>query len=90
MKFTKMHGIGNDYVYVDCTLQELENPEETARLVSHRHKGIGSDGLILIKKSLEADFEMVMYNGDGCVATASAAWPNMSMTTASRTGRRLR
>ncbi len=65
MKFTKMHGIGNDYVYVDCTKEVLENPEETARLISDRHKGIGSDGLILIKASNEADFEMAMYNADG-------------------------
>lgn len=65
MKFTKMHGIGNDYVYVDCTKEPLKNPEETARLVSDRHKGIGGDGLILIHPSEEADFEMAMYNADG-------------------------
>jgi len=65
VKFTKMHGIGNDYVYVDCTKEPLANPEETAVLVSDRHKGIGSDGLILIKASEEADFEMAMYNADG-------------------------
>ena len=65
MKFTKMHGIGNDYVYVDCTREPLKNPEETARLVSDRHKGIGGDGLILIQPSKEADFEMAMYNADG-------------------------
>lgn len=65
MKFTKMHGIGNDYVYMDCTKEKLENPEELARLVSDRHKGIGADGLILIQSSEEADFEMAMYNADG-------------------------
>lgn len=65
MKFTKMHGIGNDYVYMDCTREVLENPEELARLVSDRHKGIGADGLILIKPSELADFEMAMYNADG-------------------------
>lgn len=65
MKFTKMHGIGNDYVYMDCTKERLENPGEIARLVSDRHKGIGSDGLILIQASDEADFEMAMYNADG-------------------------
>ena len=65
MKFTKMHGIGNDYVYMDCTKERLENPGEIARLVSDRHKGIGSDGLILIQSSDEADFEMAMYNADG-------------------------
>lgn len=65
MKFTKMHGIGNDYVYVDCTKQELNNPEGTARFVSDRHFGIGADGLILIKSSRTADFCMDMYNADG-------------------------
>ena len=65
MKFTKMHGIGNDYVYMDCTKEKLENPEELARVVSDRHKGIGADGLILIQSSEEADFEMAMYNADG-------------------------
>ena len=65
MKFTKMHGIGNDYVYMDCTKECLENPGEIARLVSDRHKGIGSDGLILIQSTDEADFEMAMYNADG-------------------------
>ena len=65
MRFTKMHGIGNDYVYVDCTKEPLEHPEKVARLVSDRHKGIGFDGLILIKSSDAADFEMAMYNADG-------------------------
>lgn len=65
MKFTKMHGIGNDYVYVNCFCETVEHPEEVARAVSDRHFGIGSDGLILIKPSSEADFEMEMYNADG-------------------------
>ena len=65
MKFTKMHGIGNDYIYIDCTKETIENPEELAPLVSDRHKGIGGDGLILIKGSDQADFEMAMYNADG-------------------------
>lgn len=65
MKFTKMHGAGNDYVYVDCTKEELKNPVKTAISVSDRHFGIGSDGLILIKKSERADFFMEMYNADG-------------------------
>ena len=47
MVFTKMHGAGNDYVYVDCTKEELDNPSEVAIKVSDRHTGIGSDGLIL-------------------------------------------
>ncbi|HIY19355.1 MAG TPA: diaminopimelate epimerase [Candidatus Blautia avistercoris] len=65
MKFTKMHGIGNDYVYVNCFQETVENPAETARFVSDRHFGIGSDGLILIKPSSVADCEMEMYNLDG-------------------------
>lgn len=65
MKFTKMHGIGNDYVYMDCTKGGLKNPSETARFVSDRHFGIGADGLILICKSETADFRMDMYNADG-------------------------
>ena len=65
MKFTKMHGCGNDYVYVDCTEQGIENPQAVATFVSDRHFGIGSDGLILIKSSTRADFEMEMYNADG-------------------------
>ncbi|MDO5402002.1 MAG: diaminopimelate epimerase [Eubacteriales bacterium] len=65
MKFIKMEGAGNDYVYVDCTKQSLENPSQTAVKVSDRHFGIGSDGLILIKTSEVADFFMEMYNLDG-------------------------
>jgi diaminopimelate epimerase len=65
MKFTKMHGCGNDYVYVDCTQTALEQPEEVARRVSDRHFGIGSDGLILICPSQVADFRMRMFNADG-------------------------
>lgn len=65
MKFTKMHGIGNDYVYVNCLEEKVENPERLAKFVSDRHFGIGSDGLILIKPSEAADFEMRMYNADG-------------------------
>lgn len=65
MKFTKMHGCGNDYVYVNCLEETVEHPEEVAKFVSDRHFGIGSDGLILICPSKAADFEMVMYNADG-------------------------
>lgn len=65
MKFTKMQGLGNDYVYVDCTREELASPADVARAVSDRHFGIGSDGLILIKPSKVADFYMEMYNADG-------------------------
>lgn len=65
MKFTKMHGIGNDYVYVNCFEEHVENPQEMARFVSDRHFGIGSDGLILICPSQVADCRMDMYNADG-------------------------
>ena len=65
MKFTKMQGIGNDYVYVNCFQEKVENPGELAVRVSDRHFGIGSDGLILIKPSEKADFRMEMYNADG-------------------------
>lgn len=65
MKFTKMHGIGNDYVYVNCFQETVDNPGEVARKVSDRHFGIGSDGLILIKPSDVADGKMEMYNADG-------------------------
>lgn len=65
MRFTKMHGAGNDYVYVNCFEETVVNPQETAKFVSDRHFGIGSDGLVLIKPSGQADFEMAMYNADG-------------------------
>lgn len=65
MEFTKMQGLGNDYVYVNCFKEKIENPSEVAVKVSDRHFGIGSDGLILIKASEVADFEMEMYNADG-------------------------
>ena len=65
MKFTKMHGCGNDYIYVNCMEMPLKNPEKVAVFVSDRHFGIGSDGLILICPSDKADFRMAMYNADG-------------------------
>lgn len=65
MKFTKMQGLGNDYVYVNCVEKKLENASQIAIAVSDRHYGIGSDGLILINSSEVADFEMEMYNADG-------------------------
>lgn len=65
MKFTKMQGLGNDYVYVNCFQEKIEHPEEIARRVSDRNYGVGSDGLILICPSEVADFEMKMYNADG-------------------------
>ena len=68
MKFTKMHGIGNDYVYVNCFEETVEKPAEMARFVSNRNYGVGSDGLILICPSDQADFRMDMYNADGSQA----------------------
>ena len=68
MKFTKMEGIGNDYVYVDCTKTNIENPSEISKKISNRHFGIGSDGLILICNSDVADFRMRMFNSDGSEA----------------------
>lgn len=65
MKFTKMHGCGNDYVYVNCMEKMLEDPDQVSRFVSDRHFGVGSDGLILICPSDQADFRMAMYNADG-------------------------
>lgn len=68
IKFTKMHGLGNDYVYMDAINQKIENREELAKRVSDRHFGIGSDGLILICESKIADFRMQMFNSDGTEA----------------------
>lgn len=68
MKFTKMQGLGNDYVYVDCTDRLLKDPAALAVRVSDRHFGVGSDGLICIAASDCADFRMDMYNSDGSQA----------------------
>lgn len=65
MKFTKMQGLGNDYVYVNCLKEKIADPPELARKISDRHFGVGSDGLIMICPSDKADFEMKMYNADG-------------------------
>lgn len=65
MKFTKMHGAGNDYVYFDCTKEQIADESAAAIALSDRHFGIGGDGIILIKNGNVADFEMVMYNADG-------------------------
>lgn len=65
MRFTKMHGLGNDYVYVNCFLEKVENPAEAAVIISNRHFGVGSDGLVLILPSDVADFKMRMFNSDG-------------------------
>lgn len=65
MKFIKMHGAGNDYIYVDGMKETVPNESEAAIKLSDRHFGIGGDGLIIIKKGTNADYEMVMYNADG-------------------------
>src|SRR4030066_530705 len=73
MKFTKMHGCGNDYIYVNCLSQSLggqvvATPSKLAIKISDRHFGVGSDGLILIMPSNKADFRMRMFNADGSEA----------------------
>lgn len=68
MKFTKMHGCGNDYVYVNLFEEQIENPSKVSIAVSDRHFGIGSDGLITIGASEIADFRMRIYNADGSEA----------------------
>lgn len=68
MKFTKMHGIGNDYVYVNCFEEKVDDPSGLALLMSKRHFGVGSDGLILIGPHDQADFEMRIFNSDGSEA----------------------
>ncbi len=68
IKFTKMHGLGNDYVYIDAINQKIQNESKLAQFVSNRHFGIGSDGLILICESKVADFKMRMFNSDGSEA----------------------
>ena len=65
MKFSKMHGLGNDYVYVNAFEEHIENLNELAKQISDRHFGVGSDGLVLIAPSSVADFQMLMYNADG-------------------------
>ena len=65
MKFTKMQGIGNDYVYVNCFEETVADPERVSEIISNRHFGIGADGLVLIMPSDKADFRMRMFNADG-------------------------
>jgi diaminopimelate epimerase len=68
MKFTKMHGIGNDYVYINCFEAEIKDPTKLAPIISDRHFGVGSDGLILILPSKVADCKMRIFNADGSEA----------------------
>ena len=68
MQFTKMHGLGNDYVYVDCFTQTVADPVSLAKKISDRHRGVGADGLILICPSTVADVKMRIFNADGSEA----------------------
>lgn len=68
MKFTKMHGLGNDYIYVNCFEEKIADPSGVSRFISDRHFGIGSDGLVMIMSSEIADFRMRMFNSDGSEA----------------------
>ncbi|MBO7475060.1 MAG: diaminopimelate epimerase [Ruminococcus sp.] len=68
MKFSKMHGIGNDYIYVNCFEETVIEPEKVSVILSDRHKGVGSDGLVLIMPSDKADFRMRIFNADGSEA----------------------
>ena len=68
MKITKMQGLGNDYIYVNCLEETVADPAALARKISDRHFGVGSDGLVLIMPCEEADFRMRMYNADGSEA----------------------
>ena len=85
MKFTKMHGCGNDYIYVNGYKEQIaaDRKPELVRRLSDRHFGIGGDGVIFINPGKSASFEMEMYNADGtrhrCAGTASAVLQNMCM-----------
>ena len=68
MKITKMQGLGNDYIYINCLDEKVEDPQALARRISDRHFGAGSDGLVLILPCEEADFRMRMFNADGSEA----------------------
>ncbi len=65
MRFTKMHGAGNDYIYIDCFCQNVEKPKDLSEKLSNRHFGVGADGIVLIKPSEKADCFMDIYNSDG-------------------------
>ncbi len=79
LHFSKMHGLKNDYVYINCLSEKLKHPQEVARLISDRHCGVGSDGLILICPSDRADF--AMGRRAICAVMVSGVWGSTSMTT---------
>jgi len=68
MNFTKMHGIGNDYIYINGFSEEVKNPKQLAIAMSDRHTGVGGDGIVLILPSKISDFKMRMFNADGSEA----------------------
>lgn len=68
IQFTKMHGLGNDYLFIDTTIYAVEEPAELSRKMSHRHLGVGADGIILVSSSHTADFDMRIFNADGSEA----------------------
>ncbi|HPY93978.1 MAG TPA: diaminopimelate epimerase, partial [Clostridia bacterium] len=68
MRFTKMHGIGNDYIFINCFEEVVEDPERLALQMSQQHFGVGGDGLVLIESSETADFGMRIFNADGSEA----------------------
>lgn len=68
MRFTKMHGAGNDYIYIDCFTENVENPKDLAKRLSEKHFSVGADGIVLIKPSNKADCFMDIYNADGSKA----------------------
>ena len=84
INFTKMHGCGNDYIYIDCFDQTVADPAALSIRLSKPHFGIGADGIILIEPSERADAAMRIFNQDGsegkCAATASAVWENTCTT----------
>ena len=81
IKFTKMHGAGNDYIYVDTTRYPIGNPEKLSKEWSALHTGIGSDGLVLIGRSGKADFRMRTARKQRCAETPAGASANIFMTT---------
>lgn len=68
MKFAKWHGLGNDFVFVNCFEESIDHPQQLAKIICDRHFGVGADGLVLVKPSVSADFRMQIFNSDGSEA----------------------